>query len=125
VKTNIGIETTDEEREQIATAVGSPNKLISRNEIKELVNGFVQSLIRGEVPLQTLGEGVEEGDPDDPGCENPGRDRAIRKFVPSRGDEPYLYRPEDPELAVRCSAILDGLEYIEKYTWGALERNRQ
>lgn len=53
------------------------------------------------------------------------RSRSIPGFVPSRGDEPYLYKAQDGGLAKACSQVLDGLEYIKAFTWETLERNRK
>jgi len=96
--------------------------MVTRADLKEAVYEYVRNLIEGketeQVPNQET-EGVAE---DQPTAE---RDRSVPVFVPSRGDEPYLYSPQDPELAAQCSAVLDGLEYIERYAWDALERNRK
>jgi hypothetical protein len=99
MKTNIGIETTDEERQRIAEALGLKHKLATRHDIKTFVEGCIKSLIQGEETFAVTidaAKGTVEVEPP------PERDRSVRPFVPSRGDEPYLYKPKDPELAARC-----------------------
>ena len=120
--TNLGsIDTTDEERLAIGQALGI-GKMVTRKQLKEAVYAYLAMLAQGKEIEQSANqetEGVaEEQSP-------PERDRSVPDFVPSRGDEPYLYSPQDPELAAQCSAVLNGLEYIERYAWDALERNRK
>lgn len=96
---------------------------MTRKEIREWIEEMVNETIDGE---------REEAHPradtpaEEPACEEAQaiRNRSVRGFVPSRGDEEYLYKPKDPELAAACSTVLDGLEYVERYVWDALERNR-
>ena len=152
MKTNVGIETTDEERKRIAASLGY-NGLASKKDINAAVQNYIRDLIerneyiveedyalsreaRGarhdddqseevESPAESSSVGSDQDDTAAGGDQGISRDDTVRKFVPSRGDEPYLYEPEDLELAAVCSNVLDGLEYIERYTWDALERNRK
>ncbi len=131
MKTNISLSTSDEERESIALSLGLKHKLATRKDIVNAVTEYISAVLIG-------------GTHEDPGCsdevrrdtdeaaeataeEQPTsvRDTSVRGFVPSRGDEPYLYRPQDPELAAACSAVLDGLEHIERHAWATLEGNRE
>ncbi|KKK48956.1 hypothetical protein LCGC14_3139910, partial [marine sediment metagenome] len=44
-------------------------------------------------------------------------------FVPSRGDEPYIHRPKDRELAAACTRVLNDLEFIEERVWDAFYKD--
>jgi len=135
MKTNIGIVTTDEERERIARSLGH-NGLVSRKDLTQAVETFVQDLIERngyivEKDLEISGPDPKADSQADQALERalevePGsdRDRSIREFMPSRGDEPYLYRAKDPELAARLRALLDDAERFEEYVWSKLEENR-
>lgn len=122
MKTNLGIETTDQEREAIAGTLNLPNKLATRNDIKEAIYEYVQALIRGEEAKPSTDATVEASSEKLP---ETGGDRSVRGFVPSRGDEPYLTQPKDPELAVACSSMLDIAERIDQMIWETIERNRK
>ena len=98
------------------------NGMVTRKQLTEAIETHVKYLIEGRsAPEPEPAPQAEEVPVGQPQVQ---RDQSIRGFVPSRGDEPYLYTPQDPELADRCSNVLDGLEYIEQYVWTALERNR-
>lgn len=142
MKTIIHIETTDEERRLLQTYLernSKTKKLISRNDLKDLVTQHVSDLIHradnkefdeepnasSNLPNETQ---ASETDRDEQPSEhekipvnrNPGAG-----FVPSRGDEPYLYKPKDPHLKDRLSALLDDLKQMEDYVWNKLEENRE
>ena len=121
MKTNLGIETTDEERLKIGLVLYGKEKMVTRADLKEAINEYVRSLIAGKEARPAASPSAEA-----PACEEAEaiRNRSICGFVPSRGDESYLYKPKDSELAAVCSSVLDGLQYIEEYTWDALEKNR-
>lgn len=121
MKTNIGIVTTDEEREAIARSLGDKG-MVSRKRLTEAVHEYVQMLIRGNFaePI-TERQDVQEAQE-----ELTQRTRTlVDGFTPSRGDEPYLFKSKDPELTARCSAALDALESLDSYVWGKLEENRR
>lgn len=123
MKTNIGIETSDIERRMIGDAIGLPG-MVSRKQLKEEIERHVATLIFG--PGQTADSKTEPALTSAP-ISKPAaeRNRSVREFVPSRGDEPYLYSGENPELTDACRGVLDGLEFIEKFTWAALNKDRK
>jgi hypothetical protein len=123
VKTNLGIETTDQEREAIARTLSLPHKLATRNDIKEAIYEYVQKVLIGGEEVESRTNATTE-DPSEKLPET-GGDRSVRGFVPSRGDEPYLTQPKDPELAVACSSMLDIAERIDQMIWETIERNRK
>lgn len=116
MKTIIHLETSDEERLSIAASLGL-TQMVSRKQVTQLVIDHLKDLASGVTSDEPSGAGPTE--------HVVSAARAAENFTPSRGDEPYLYRPQDSELAAKCSAVLDGLEYIENYAWNTLERNRQ
>jgi hypothetical protein len=135
MKTNIGIETTDEERLAMGVTLGT-GRMVKRSEVTEAIQRYVKSLIAGQP--------IEIANYENSGCSNEvepaaneavkrttgvgaeaGGDRSLCEFVPSRGDEDYLYSGEDPELTAACSSVLDGLQLIERHVWATLERNRK
>lgn len=121
MKTNVGIETTDEERKLIGEALGLKRK-VSRKELREEIDNHVQSLIAGAAVVKVPVEAAERILKDEP---SPERDRSVREFVPSRGDEDYLAQPKDPGIAAACSRILDDVALIEQFAWDTIERNRK
>lgn len=129
MNTNIKVELTDEQRALFNNALCKKG-LASRKDVTAWVNEAVERL------LTTQEHNNDQGTEVEPLADTPvertaeGRaeargDRSVREFVPSRGDEGYLYSGEDPELAAACSSVLDGLDFIQQYTWTALERNRK
>jgi len=121
MKTNLGLETTDEERLQIGLALGL-KRMVTRKELREEVERHVEELKRGiKAPERERDEETVPA-PTDKSDTRPAD--GVCGFVPSRGDEPYLYKPQDPELAAVCSNVLDVLERFEKAVWRALEENR-
>jgi len=127
VKTNIGIETTDEERLSIGNTLGL-GRMATRKEIRETVNEHVQALIEGRRSVLEVEHEAEDrtgeivGEAARPLPEGTER---VRNFMPSRGDEAYLFTPRDPELKQLHSNLLDAIEALEEYTWKQLEKNRQ
>ncbi len=118
MKTIIHLDLTDEQREIFSNALCRKG-MVSRKEVNEWVNEAVLRLLttqehnnEPEIPSEAI-ESITEPRP------------PPAAFTPSRGDEPYLYRPQDPELAAACSAVLDGLAHIDQHVWATLERNRK
>ena len=123
MKTNLGIETTDQEREAIARTLSLPHKLATRNDIKEAIYEYIQKVLIGGEEVEPRTNATAE-DPSERLPET-GGDRSVRDFVPSRGDEPYLTQPKDPELAAACSSMLDIAERIDQMIWETIEKNRR
>lgn len=132
MKTNIGIETSDESREKIARTLGLKEKLVSRKALSDAVMAYVQELIDGKVHGESSGIGADSNtDPDnassalvlDTGGERP-NSGSLSDFKPSRGDESYLFKARDAELHARLSNLLDAVEGLEDYTWTKMEENR-
>ena len=123
MKTIVHIELTDEER----LAIGGGRFMVSRKEVTGLVNKFIEDLKNEDTRRSDAVElpRNEETEALAKTIAATGRDCSIREFVPSRGDEPYLYDGEDPELTDACRAVLDGLQFIEGHAWAALEGNRK
>lgn len=92
-----------------------------RDWIEEMVNETIDAIDGSEEAGRQPDQETVPVTADEPEAS---RDRSVRGFVSSRGDESYLYKPKDPELAAACSSVLDGLEHIEEYVWGQLEKNR-
>ena len=120
MKTNIGIETTDDERLLIGNTLGT-GKMVSRKELTAEVQRHVASLIAGETSQSTADEAPADPFRHEP---PPERDRSVRGFVPSRGDEDYLLKTHDPELKEILSRLLDVTEELDAYTWKQLEKIR-
>lgn len=129
MKTIIHLNLTDDQRELFAHALCKKG-MVSRKEVTAWVEDAIARLITTQeinneheeselIPTEAIEAITEPLPPQTVG------NRSLREFVPSRGDEPYLYKPENPELAAACSAILDGLQYIETRVWDELERNRR
>ena len=130
MKTIVHIETTDEQREVLAAKLGG-KKMISRKEVTDLVQTYIARLITEEdygpngympPPDAFADEAPQEPAPAEPEAS---RDRSVRAFVPSRGDEEYLYRGKDPELTAACSSVLDACEHLDQVIWRKLEENRE
>jgi len=119
MNTNLAIPLTNEERAQIGKILGLGH-MITRKELREAIQRHVKYLIEGkEIELAT-DEEVEEVTGIKPKARG---DRDVCGFVPSRGDEAYLTRPRDPELAATCSRILDDVAIVEAFAWETIERN--
>lgn len=120
MKTNLGVETSDEQRLNIGKKLGL-GRMVSRKELRTEIERYVEELGSGKEVKQE-----PDQTPTPPATNEPpaSRDRSVPRFVPSRGDESYLYKPKNPELAAACSTVLDGLEHIEEYVWEQLEKNR-
>lgn len=127
MKTNIGIETTDEERAHIAVALGLEHKLAKREDIKEAVNEYIERLKRGYTDLPDAGGSGRDSDDGGSGGHSGLSDDGdpIANFRPSRGDEPYLLKPRDPALRDILSRMLDVSEEYDQYVWQKLNENRQ
>lgn len=124
MNTNIKLETTDEERLKIGQTLYGKDKMVSRAGLREAINDYIQSLIEGRGNSEAPRPSSEAPADDDRGREERRGTRRLGDFVPSRGDEPYLYKPKDPEFAAVCSSILDACERLEELTWEKLEENR-
>ena len=136
MKTIIHLELSDEDRRDLARRIDRnpvTKRLVTRKEVTELVLTLVDDEVtkgwesttddRGddilnredetqpERRLRTIAE-VEDDEP------------KPFKFIPSRGDEPYLFKSKDPEMTKLCSAILDATNALDEYVWRALEENR-
>ena len=130
MKVNLGIELSDEQRALFNNALCKKGR-VSRKEVRSWVEEALERLLT----TQEINNEPDTPEPDshaDASVEEAaaeqseyGRGQRIPQFVPSRGDEPYLYQPKDPELAAACSAVLDGLERIEEHAWATLEGNRK
>lgn len=122
MKVIVHINIDDDERNKIATALDGheSKRMVSRAEIKEVCANAVGTLLNPEGSEddneRSEIENIEPSSFD--WRKEPG-------FTPSRGDESYLYKPKNSELAAACSAILDGLEFVESFAWEQLERNRE
>jgi hypothetical protein len=123
MKTNIGIELSDEVRAVLAQNWFGRKTMVSRKEVTDFVNASIQQAILGSE--KTDPEPVREAEDAAPVRTEVLRDRGVHNFVPSRGDEPYLYRPKDPKLAAALSTVLNAAEALDMYIWNELERNRQ
>lgn len=123
MKTNIGIELTDEERAVLAQNWFGRKTMVSRKEVTAFVNASIQQAILGSEEADP--EPMREVEDPAPVRTEVRGDRGVHSFVPSRGDEPYLYRPKDPKLAAALSTVLDATEALDTYIWNELERNRQ
>ena len=146
MKTNVSIETSDEQRAQIARMLESQNKLASRNDIKEAVLKYIGELsIGNQVSMQfdsrrpkkaKLKDGSEAGPTDKYAfpstalsvtggqAVDPVKVYNERDFVPSRGDEPYLFRAQDEKLHKLHQDLLNAIDALNKYTWEKMEKNR-
>lgn len=123
MKTIVHVVLTDEER----LAIGG-SFMVGRKDVTKLVNEFIEGLKTNENTRRSNETGLptnEEAEAIVATVATAERDTSLREFVPSRGDEPYLYCGEDPELTDACRSVLDGLEFIDRYAWTALERNRK
>jgi hypothetical protein len=125
MKTIVHLTLTDEERALVSKSWGLKSKMVSRQEVTDYVHNQIRLAIAGKPSPKVDPEPVRAAEAPAPIQPQPRSNRVLCDFVPSRGDEPYLYKPKDPELAASCRAALDGLEAIEEYIWDALERNRQ
>lgn len=133
MKTIIHLDITDEERTLIAATLGL-SQMVSRKQVTLLVVEHIAGLMLGptsnddnESKIDGKTEPESARKTEDVAADKPARnrDQGVSAFVPSRGDEAYLCRPSSTELAAVCSQILDGLEFIEAFTWETVERNRK
>ena len=144
MKTIIHIVLSEEERESVYMSLfGHPGK-VSRKQLTRFVEDIVCEVIKGNtiepasIFVEDIVGEVIQGNTIEPASSRPVKaadevepaapasgDRGIHEFVPTRGDEAYMYKGKDPELAAQCSKVLDGIQYIEQYAWTALERNRE
>ncbi len=113
MKVIIHLEITDDDRSKLAQSLGHSG-LVTRKEVTEFVKEKIREAIDISAAAPSLARPADEG-----------RRTDIPDFTPSRGDEPYLYRAKDSELAALCSAALDGLDALDRYVWDKLEENRQ
>ena len=127
--TNIRLELSDLARNDLAKRLDRDpvtKRLVTRKEVTELV----EALINDEARKGWQDEEVQPVQRDDdqrsavPRARMPEQSFTEAAFVPSRGDEPYLYKPSDPELAAKLSALLDDSRAFEEYVWKQLEANR-
>jgi hypothetical protein len=118
------LETTDEERTVLAASLGQ-SQMVSRKQVTQLVTDYIDRLKSGLISDEAEIESEKETAAIVARTVERSEDHNIRPFVPSRGDEPYLCKPESRELAAVCSQVLDGLEFIEAFTWETVERNRK
>jgi len=117
VKTIIHLEITDDERAKMSQSLGHSG-LVTRKQVTEFVEETIRNAIQPVKDIPTTASPLARS-------ADEGRRTHFPVFTPSRGDEPYLYRPKDPKLAALCSTALDGLERLDRYVWDKLEENRQ
>jgi hypothetical protein len=127
MKTIIHLELSDEERNDLAKRIhGAPftKLLATRKEITEHVLNFINQelkdagdMIPGEDTLTVSKESMKE-------LTQAIENSPTSGFVPSRGDEPYLYKGKVEALTKACGDALDAAEAIEKVVWNLLEKNR-
>lgn len=125
MKTIVHIELSDEERR----AIGLGN-LVTRKQVTELVNNFIQEKIRGEATeTGTRTKTTDHGDPgqrrERGGDKRIPHDMPSTGFSPSRGDEDYLTQPRDKDIAAACRSIIDATTLINEFAWETIERNRK
>lgn len=119
--TNIRVETSDEERQKIGKTLGL-GRMVTRKDLKEAIDRHVKYLVS---PGEVDGAGHKKTVPsaaDEPDTRST---EPVRRFVPSRGDEPYIAQPKDSGIADACSRILDAAELIQNFAWDTIERNRK
>ncbi len=138
MKVIVHLTISDDDRAKMAQSLGHSG-LVTRNQVTEAVNIFITERINGtgtESPTNAdtvhTEAGPERSERDHSDARNAlvraeerAVDRRAGKFVPSRGDEPYLYRAQDPRLAAACSAVLDATGRLDEYIWEKLEENRE
>lgn len=119
--TQIRIETSDEERAKLAEFWYGRKKMASRAEILEQVHKFIGDILTGK----NTPEEITPAD-DAPKAEAKPKlpARAIDNFQPSRGDEPYIFKPKDEKMRQLHSNLLDAIQAVEDYTWELMEKNR-
>lgn len=122
MKTNLGIDLTDEQRARIARNLGLKHKSATRNDIKEAVNDYVQNTLAADKAIESKPSG--EAQEVVGNQSNISGHPQVPAFVPSRGDESYLYTGKDQEITDACRKILDGVDFIKDFAWETLERNR-
>lgn len=128
--TNIRLELSDEERSHLALNCFGGKGMVSRKEVTNLVTAYIALQIEGEDNVMQenarsdrgrieLRDGLDDRR-DDGSMQRPGNG-----FIPSRGDESYVFKAKDSELHNAVSSVLDGLSLIEKITWEYAEQNRK
>lgn len=96
---------------------------MTRKEIREWIEEHINDIIDGgEEALKQPSPATERVAVDEP---SPERDRSVCQFVPSRGDEDYLFKTSDPELKAILTRLLDASDELEAYTWQQLEKIRE
>lgn len=128
MKVIVHLTLTDNER-GIFNAALCKKGMASRKDVHKWVTDAVNRLLemqeRNNEPAEIdplADETVQAPDPIEPST---GRSRDIPGFMPSRGDEPYLYKAQNADIAAACSRILDDSELIRNFAWETLERNRK
>ena len=92
--------------------------MISRKQLTEIVTEFVNDKIRLDSEPDEQIETATTEESTNRGGERPS------EFVPSRGDESYLFKTHDPKLKDILSHMLDVSEEYDTYIWEELERAR-
>lgn len=117
----------DEDRNHLAQLWDQKEskRMVSRDEIRQFVADCIERELQKNEPTPEdhNDRGAGTNAPSDDG---PARDRELPQgnsgrpeFVSSRGDEPYIHQPKDPELAAACRAVFDNLAVIEDKAWQA------
>ena len=119
--TNIRLDTSDKERNLIAMYLerdAKTTRMVSRKELTELVQQLINDIV-------TQADDNEYDEPEVESSPKMGAAPKIAEFKPSRGDEPYLYKPKSVTLKDACSRMLDMAEEVEQLVWDVLEKNRE
>jgi hypothetical protein len=95
--------------------------MVTRKELREEIERHVEQLKTGKKPERPADTPAVQVTPAEPESR---RDRSLRGFVPSRGDEDYLFKTSDPELKEILARFLDLAEELEAFTWNKLETIR-
>jgi len=126
MKTIIHLELSDVERNDLARRIDRDpvtKRLVTRKEITDLVLTLIQDEITTGWESTTDDRGPQLETKATPYKED-AKTQAI-PFVPSRGDEDYLFKSKDPEWTRLCSAVLDATQELDGYVWQTMERNRK
>lgn len=95
--------------------------MVTRKELREEIERYVEYLKQGKQTERPTATPVV---PSTPAESETRGDRGIHEFVPSRGDEDYMFRTSDQELKTILVRLLDLSEELEAYTWDRLEKIR-
>lgn len=123
MKVIVHLELADADRIRLYQAINGNalTRMVSRKDVTLFVLEKINEAIEGKAEPDPgpalVTNGAQQPEESGGGC--------LPEFVPSRGDESYLYQGEDEELAAQCSRFLDSIEYFQQYTWKQLERNRR